>query len=139
MAGGAGVEWYFGYSYPHSDLSCEDWRSRDKLWEQTGIALDFFHKYLPFTDMKSADELTKGKNDYCFAKTGEVYVVYLPDGGATEILLPEGIYTVNWFNPGTGGSLLTGTVKQIKGSGFSSTGYPPENAGKDWICLIRKE
>ncbi len=28
MAGGSGVEWYFGYKYPHMDLNCEDWRSR---------------------------------------------------------------------------------------------------------------
>jgi hypothetical protein len=31
MAGGAGVEWYFGYQQPHTDLNCEDWRSRDKM------------------------------------------------------------------------------------------------------------
>jgi hypothetical protein len=26
MAGGAGVEWYFGYDHPESDLTCENWR-----------------------------------------------------------------------------------------------------------------
>ena len=31
MAGGAGVEWYFGYKFAHSDLNCEDWHSRDAL------------------------------------------------------------------------------------------------------------
>jgi len=137
MAGGAGVEWYFGYRFPHSDLSCEDWRSRDKLWEQTRTALDFFHIYLPFSDMKSSDELTKNNNDYCFAKLGEVYAIYLPEGGPAEILLPEGNYDVSWYNPRSGGNLLTGTVKQIKGSGFSLTGNPPGDKGKDWICLIR--
>lgn len=139
MAGGAGVEWYFGYRFPHSDLSCEDWRSRDKLWEQTRIALDFFHSYLPFSAMISSDELTKNKNDYCFSKPGEVYTVYLPEGGSAEILLPEGKYGVSWFNPRSGGSLKLGTVKQLNGSGFCSTGDPPEDKGKDWICLIRKE
>jgi hypothetical protein len=34
MAGGAGVEWYFGYQHDHSDLTCQDWRSREKIWEQ---------------------------------------------------------------------------------------------------------
>jgi len=27
MAGGAGVEWYFGYKHPHSDLTCQDYRT----------------------------------------------------------------------------------------------------------------
>jgi hypothetical protein len=35
MAGGGGVEWYFGYNFPHNDLQCEDWRSRDRLWDIT--------------------------------------------------------------------------------------------------------
>ncbi|MEL6805480.1 MAG: DUF5060 domain-containing protein, partial [Bacteroidota bacterium] len=43
MAGGAGVEWYFGYLNPHNDLGCEDWRSRDNVWNYTGYALDFFN------------------------------------------------------------------------------------------------
>ena len=139
MAGGAGVEWYFGYRYPHSDLSCEDWRSRDKLWEQTRTALEFFHNYLPFTEMKNADAITKDKNDYCLAKEGDIYAVYLPEGRTTDIMLPEGKYTVNWFNPRVGGDLVSGTVRSISGSGMASTGNPPGEDGKDWICLIRKD
>jgi hypothetical protein len=33
MAGGYGVEWYFGYASPHSDLTCQDFRSRDLFWD----------------------------------------------------------------------------------------------------------
>ena len=55
MAGGAGVEWYFGYEYENNDLNCEDWRSRDILWKQTDYALEFFRNYLPYGDMHSAD------------------------------------------------------------------------------------
>ncbi len=29
MAGGAGVEWYFGYRFAHNDLGLEDFRSRE--------------------------------------------------------------------------------------------------------------
>lgn len=136
MAGGAGVEWYFGYRYPHSDLSCEDWRSRDLLWDQTKIALDFFHRHLPFAEMRSADELTKGNNDYCFAKTGEIYAVYLPEGGSADILLPSGNFEVKWFNPRTGGDLLQGKTKNISGAGYASTGVPPGDEQKDWVCII---
>jgi hypothetical protein len=139
MAGGAGVEWYFGYRYPHSDLSCEDWRSREKLWEQTKVALDFFHKYLPFAEMKNADELTKDQYDYCLAKEGEIYAIYLPEGKATDIKLPEGRYTINWLNPHTGGDLQTGSVKILTVKNYASTGNPPVQDGKDWVCLIRRE
>jgi hypothetical protein len=139
MAGGAGVEWYFGYNFPNSDLNCEDWRSRENLWKQTKTALDFFHKYLPFTEMKSADELTKANNDYCLAKTGEVYAVYIPEGDQAEILIPSGTFSVKWFNPRSGGELMTGTIETIKGSGFIPTGKPPEDDVKDWVCLIKRE
>ncbi len=33
LAGGAGVEWYFGAQHNHNDLTAEDFRSRDKLWQ----------------------------------------------------------------------------------------------------------
>ena len=32
MAGGAGIESYFGYSHDHSDITVEDFRSRDEWW-----------------------------------------------------------------------------------------------------------
>ncbi len=139
MAGGAGVEWYFGYSYPHSDLSCEDWRSRDILWDQTKIALDFFHLYLPISEMKNADEITIAKNDYCLAKDGAIYTIYLPEGKPTDILLPDGNYTIQWYNPRKGGDLQQGSVKNISGRGYVSTGDPPQRDGKDWVCLLRNE
>ncbi len=72
MAGGSGVEWYFGYKFPHNDLNCEDWRSRDHLWDLTRYAVEFFHEYLPFTEMKHADEFTTAEDDFCFAKAGVV-------------------------------------------------------------------
>lgn len=137
MAGGGGVEWYFGYQYPHSDLSCEDWRSRDLLWDQTRIALDFFHRHLPFTEMMSSDELTLSKDDYCFAKTGEIYAVYLPQGGQAKIKIPDGSYDIQWFNPRDGGDLQRGPVEKITGGGYASTGLPPADPSKDWVCLIR--
>ncbi|QFT78720.1 DUF5060 domain-containing protein [Erythrobacter sp. THAF29] len=33
LAGGSGVEWYFGAHHPHNDLTAEDFRSRETLWE----------------------------------------------------------------------------------------------------------
>ena len=70
MAGAAGVEWYFGYQHPNNDLDCQDWRSRDILWDQTRHAMDFFRNHLPFTEMENMDELTADENDFVFAKAG---------------------------------------------------------------------
>ena len=137
MAGGAGVEWYFGYKYAHNDLNCEDWRSRDNVWEQTKIALDFFQNYIPFTEMKSADELTNNPNDYVFVQNGKVYAVYLPEVVETTLNL-TGIssnFIVKWYNPRLGGKMLKGTIKKVKGGATVSIGFPPEKTG-DWVALV---
>ncbi|HLN54974.1 MAG TPA: DUF5060 domain-containing protein [Bacteroidales bacterium] len=135
MAGGAGVEWYFGYKYPHSDLGCEDWRSRDLLWDQTRIAVDFFKK-LPLKEMKSADELTE-KDNYCLAKENGLYVVYLPQGKQSTVKVPAGSYDIQWFNPRSGGDFLNGSITTITGKGSIPTGKPPVDDGKDWVCLVK--
>jgi hypothetical protein len=141
MAGGAGVEWYMGYKYPHNDLNCEDWRSRDKLWEITWHAINFFQEHLPFTEMENQNELTSAENDYCFAKPGEVYAIYLPEGGETSLDLKEvqGTFTLEWYNPRSGGNLITGDVNEINGGGTVSIGLPPGNKkGEDWVALLEK-
>lgn len=138
MAGGGGVEWYFGFQYPHNDLSCEDWRSRDKMWDQTRYALEFFQNHVPFWDMESMDDLTSSEIDYCFALEGEICIIYLPEGGTTKIDLTgqEGEYVINWFNPRKGGELVLGTKQQIPGGQTSKIGFPPEEIDKDWVALI---
>ncbi len=60
IGGGSGVEWYFGYNYPNMDLNCEDWRSRDRMWDQTRYALEFFHEHLPFWEMAPDNSLASG-------------------------------------------------------------------------------
>lgn len=136
MAGGAGVEWYFGYKYPHSDLGCEDWRSRDLLWDQTRIAVDFFRNHLPLGEMRSADELTE-KGNYCLSKENELYVLYLPEGRQTTVKVPTGNFEIQWFNPRSDGYLLRGSITTISGKGAIPTGKPPVDDGKDWVCLVK--
>lgn len=139
LGGGSGCEWYFGYKYPHNDLNCEDWRSRERLWDQTRWALEFFQQQLPFTEMQPADELTAAGDDYCFAKPGEVYAVYLPAGDSTELELAQGRYSVRWYNPRQGGELAAGTVETLSGPGRASLGRPAKDDGKDWVALVRRQ
>ncbi len=136
MAGGAGVETYFGYRFPHNDLNAEDFRSRDQWWDYIRHALHFFRMYLPFTEMRSMDDLASGDR-YVFARPGEKYAIYVPDGKDTEVRLAgEGAaYSVEWFNPRSGGSLLPGATV-TSAPGHTAIGPPPD--GEDWVALIRR-
>ncbi|MBX3414291.1 MAG: DUF5060 domain-containing protein [Pirellulales bacterium] len=138
MSGGAGVEWLFGYSFPHNDINLEDFRSRDHLWQLSRIAVDFLQRHLPFAEMQSADELTSNAENYCFAKPGEVYAIYLPRGGTTDLELPAGEYKVEWFNPRRGGSLKTGSVPRVTGPGKVSIGTSPKEGEADSVCLVTR-
>lgn len=103
LAGGYGTEWYFGYKHPESDLTCEDWRSRDLFWDQCKIALDFFHvNSLPLLEMESLDTLTESENDFVFGIPDEVYLVYSKSGEPIEIELSKKGYEMEWLNPRTG-------------------------------------
>ena len=109
------------------------------MWELTRFAVDFFQQYLPFAEMESADQLTTREDDYCFAKRGSVYAIYLPQGGSTEVDLEAGRFLVRWFNPRRGGSLKNGTPSEITGPGKGSTGPPPKDPDRDWVCLITRQ
>jgi hypothetical protein len=138
MAGGSGAEWYFGYKHPHADLNLEDFRSRDAMWDQTRIALEFMRQ-IPFTEMRHNDGLTTSPDDYCFANPGKTYAIYLPNGGTTEVDLGStpGEFSVQWFNPRTGGALQNGTVTTLSSPGWKSVGKPPTETEKDWVALVK--
>jgi len=139
MAGGAGVEWYFGYRYAHNDLGLEDFRSREMWWIQSTLATRFMNKF-PLEEMSSMDELLDTRDAYCLAIAGELYLVYLPvESARVRIQLDQsGPLQVDWFNPRTGGELQQGSVSTIRGSGFQSLGTPPSDPELDWVAVIRQ-
>lgn len=139
MAGGAGIEWYFGYRFSNSDLTCEDWRSRDRMWNYTHHALSFFQQQLPFHEMEINDDLTSAANDYCFAKKGEVYAILLPRGGTTSLDLTDhkGNFSIRWYDP-RNGEYHESIIKQVKGLKKVNLGGPSYDLAKDWVILVRK-
>jgi hypothetical protein len=144
LAGGAGVEYYFGYTLPQNDLNAQDWRSRDQSWRWCALALGFFRDHaIPFWTMRNADGLVNNpehdNSRYCFAKPGSVYVVYLPAGGTTDLDLGSGDskHEVKWFNPRDGGPLLGGPVATVRGPGRVQLGSPPTEPEADWVILVR--
>ena len=145
MAGGAGVEYYFGYALPENDLVAQDFRSRDTSWNYCRIALEFFRtENIPFAEMASANALIGNTTDdtakFCFAKPDDLYLVYLPNGGTTDLDLSaaKGAFTVKWFNPRAGGELMNGSVSVVKGGGSVALGTPPADATEDWLAVIRR-
>jgi len=95
--------------------------------------------------MVSADGLIgNGKSSnsrYCFTRQGELYLVYLPTGGTCSLDLSgvTGTFTVQWFNPRTGGPLVNGPVTQVDGGGSVSPGHAPQQTDEDWLIVIRRK
>lgn len=131
MAGG-GAEYYFGHMHPHSDLTCQDFRSRNHLWDMSPYALEFFHKYLPFWEMSTDNRKVSTEGNFCFCNPPEVYAVYLKSGSTPKSHLSGavGIFDVKWYDPRTAGPLHTrlgvasrsGTMQAISGGAVCSLG-----------------
>jgi len=140
MAGGAGCEFYFGYNKAHSDLTCNDFRSRDSFWDFCRYALQFLKaNNVPFEQMKNQNTLVSGYGNNanrCLAKTGDVYLVQLHGGGTATLNLSaaSGSFTTKWLNPRTG-AVSNGPA--LNGGGTVSLGSPPDTITQDWIALVR--
>ncbi|MEQ8211318.1 MAG: DUF5060 domain-containing protein [Lacipirellulaceae bacterium] len=146
MAGGAGVEYYFGYKLPENDLGCQDFRSREQSWKYGKIAVDFFKSFsrdVIIEEMRCHDDLvanTKHDNSrYCLAKPGKLYLIYLPNGGETELDLAkhEGQFTLDWFDP-RNGKQLRGEVRELTGGKKVRLSMPPSDPGEDWLAILHK-
>ena len=142
MAGGAGVEYYFGYQLPENDLLLEDFRSRDKSWDFCRIALGFFRDHaIPLTKMTNADELVGNaahdNSVYCLAQKGQLYLVYLPKGGTTALDLSTapGTFSVAWFNPRTGGTPAADSSPATGGTKHTLTAPSTD----DWLAIVRRK
>lgn len=142
MSGGAGFEWYLkndgaGHAY---DLAVEDLREFDEHWLQSGYLVSFFRDVLQqelaidLQQLSPDNSVTSSTTDWVLADPGEAYVVYLREGGTTNINLPDNkSYAVLWFNPRTG-ERTVGTTLQGPGNQF--VGNPPTESSQDWAIVI---
>ena len=74
--------------------------------------------------MEPSDDLVD--NGWCYARSGDEYVVYLPTGGDTNVSALPASYTATWFNPRDGSTQSAGS-----GPTFSA----PDTS--DWVLHIR--
>ncbi|MCH7228406.1 DUF5060 domain-containing protein [Haloferula sp. A504] len=145
LAGGAGVEWYFGYRHAHSDLTCQDFRSRDRFWDVCRHFLEFWEiSGAPFWTMSNANALVSGSGNNanrCLASPGSHYVVqlYRGDGGGTttlDLTGAAGDLFVRWFDPRNGGAMRQGSVTTVSGGGVVTLGRAPDSPDEDWIVHV---
>lgn len=140
LAGAWGNEFYFGYAHPHSDLTCEDFRSRDLFWNQCKYLLDFFiGNEIPIAETDNYTNLVQ-KGDYCLATPEKMYIIFLKNGkGTIDLKYQFGEFSLQWFDPRNGGKLQTGSVKSIKGGIVNLIDSAPSEPNKDWVVLLRKK
>ena len=140
MAGAWGTEWYFGYAHENSDLTCQDYRSRDLFWDQCKYLLDFFEgACIPVTKTENSDGLVQ-KGDYCLAIPHELYIVFLRSGkGTINLADVSGTFGMKWFDPRNGGVLQEGSIDTIEGGKIREIRGAPTEPDEDWVVLLRKE
>ncbi|MGB3468153.1 MAG: DUF5060 domain-containing protein [Cyclobacteriaceae bacterium] len=131
MAGGAGVEYYYGYQTGCGDLDCQDHRTRQTKWHDARNALRFFDSYLQtfLPHMRNMDDITAVKEDYVLGISGKIYAIYLPNGGSTKIKLPQGNWSIQWYDP-AGRTPLLSSSEKIENNSITA---PSED---DWVGLI---
>ena len=140
MAGGAGVEWYFGAQYPQNDLGLEDFSTREELWKQTKNALDFFERNVPVGSLEACPKKTIDRIDiYCAAVGDDFFLLYLPESSNGMYNLPSKTYSVSWYDPLEGGDLQFSSQPKIEGQNWINLGLSPKEDGRDWVLMLRAE
>jgi len=107
-------------------------RGDDTMTMLQGYArmVDFFTSFEWWKTEPRDDLVTKG--DYCLAKPGEIYAVYLPHGGLVDVRLQPGSYDVTRFNPASGERIA---LPAATGPVWTSPTSPTTN---DWAYRLRR-
>ena len=93
--------------------------------------VDFFTSF-DWWKTEPHDELVNNGN-YCLAKPGEIYAVYLPRGGSVTLQLQQGRYEVTWLNAVTGEKLA---MPPVEGPLWTSPTIPSTN---DSVLLLQRK
>ena len=94
--------------------------------------------------MQNKDELVGNpdhdNSTYVSPSSGDVYLVYLPDGGTSSLDLTdaEGQFHVAWFNPRAGGDLQKGSTAAVSAGSVVKLGQAPTDQDEDWLVVVRK-
>ena len=92
----------------------------------------------PSDELVGNEKFTNEK--YCFAKAGEIYLVYLPKAGSTELDLTgvAGQFSVGWFDPATGNAVVgAGEATSTVAGGSQVTLDSAISNGQDVLAIVR--
>ena len=130
-------------------IKTDDFRKYEPNWKYTWYARKFLEENLPFWDMEPMDDLVTGATEYqgknnlvkaqVFAKTGEVYAIYVPVGdntGTLDLSQAQGRFIQRWYNPRTGE--FDPASKAIEGGKPVALGAPPKDVSEDWAILVAR-
>ena len=101
--------------------------------EQLQALYEFFTTRTEYWRMEPRLELVSSENSL-LAIPGIEYVAYFPRGGANEVLLVEGTYSVDWLHPESGTYTDAGTIWVEDGV---ETFTPPSSDEDDWVLHLR--
>ncbi len=139
LAGGH-MEFYTG----KDDVKHIDYHIYEDCWKAMGIAARFMNEHLAdeVAEMKSIDDIVFGDENWALANVGQTYLLYLKNGGEARVDLSAAVgrtFSVQWFNPHTGGRLIEGSPKRVHGGSEGvALGFPPNSADQDWVVLLKR-
>jgi hypothetical protein len=96
-----------------------------------GHMVDFFTGF-DWWKTEPHDELVD-HGDYCLAKPGEIYAVYLPHAGKVTVNLEPGAYNAYWFGAVSGEKIA---LPEVQGPQWTSPDAPDRN---DWALLLLRK
>ena len=143
MAGGAGVDWYFGSDpFEYNDLWMEDFRVREQFFRRTGDAVRMIrNSQLPYWEMQNLNVISSVPTVWVYGTPGEAYFVYSPYLEPFTLNLPAGEYDIRWYDAFSGGPLQEGTLTEIaipSDSAQVSIGSPYDFA-QDAVAVVTKK
>lgn len=135
IAGSAGVHYYSH----NGDIKEDDYSLYSAYYERMAYAKYFFETHnIPFWNLENDNTLIS--NGYLLTDHSHYYIVFLPEGGTSNITVKgSNTYNVKWFNPRTGGDLQNGTHTSITSGEGISIGNAPNNTSASWVVLIEKQ
>lgn len=153
LAGGAGVEWYFGGRQPQNDLNTEDFSTRESLWRMSKIAREFLQEnQVPLWDLKpnmplynSTIEIEGLDNapaqilpaaGVYKANNKKFFIAYIIEQSELLVNMPVGKYEQIWLNPISGNQIRKPDL--AIGSHEYRLKISDDAKNQDWVILLTK-